>query len=471
MRIMKKRYLRFDIELVSSLSIGSGENDHTDHDVLVGADGTPFIPGSAVAGVIRHALTDLQQPGKALDPRVFGRIGNEEGSHRPDDILESRIVTYDIALRGQQVITTRDMVRLDDYKTAEQGAKFDMEAVEPGAVGTVIIEENLTEEDLSGVDPDTGRPRSPLDEDMAVFRWIARAWQSGRIRFGAKTSRGYGAIKVREEDGQSAFRIAEFDMTMDTSAAAWLAFDPFDDIRSDGAWQQLTVDAGRIDETRIVLRLHQAEGSGISIRRYTTALPIGGISQPDSEQMTYHNADPEDPRDGGDPVIPGTSWAGAFRHAMAGMMEADETKACFGDVNVASGNRTRSQIYFSESRITFDGRRSAHAKVYTRNAINRFSGGTKDGGLFTERTYYDGSTDLIITVRNRVLPQICHALASAIVDLDEGFLSVGGETAIGRGLFKVVGIEINGENIAWTNRADDNYERLRNRLETEGARA
>ena len=41
------------------------------------------------------------------------------------------------------------------------------------------------------------------------------------------------------------------------------------------------------------------------------------------------------------------------------------------------------------------------------------------------------------------------ALAAAITDLHMGFLAVGGLTAIGRGLFKVEEININGKVVDW----------------------
>lgn len=412
MRVQRKRYLRMDIELVSSLSIGSGENENTDHDILVNPNGIPYIPGSAVAGVTRHALSESGLLLEDTDKAIFGHVvinNGTAGSKDTEEQTESCIVTYDVPLRasdGQFHVTSRDMVALDSFKTAIEGAKFDMEALEPGTTGTVIIEENQIEE--SDIDP---------------LLLTAQIWNSEGIRFGAKTTRGYGAIKV-----VGCYR-AEFDMTTPAGVMGWLAFSPLNE-NADcwEAWDNI----GRATTNEIQLELQLEQVGGISIRKYTTDVPPKGTA-PDYAQMTYYN---------GDPVIPGTSWAGAFRHAIEGFVGGDTVKAYFG--NVTPSGKRRSAIYFSESRIT-----GGENKQFTRSAINRFTGGSADKSLYTERTYYGGTTALTIAIRRSAQGderRFLNALAAAVVDLHEGILAVGGETSIGRGLFKVTGV--NGQPIA-----------------------
>lgn len=79
----------------------------------------------------------------------------------------------------------------------------------------------------------------------------------------------------------------------------------------------------------------------------------------------------------------------------------------------------------------------------TRNAIDRFSGGTASGALFTEKTYYGGITKLVIAVKDKISTRQVNALAAAIADLNYGYLSVGGLTSIGRGLFRITAINEN----------------------------
>ena len=57
-----------------------------------------------------------------------------------------------------------------------------------------------------------------------------------------------------------------------------------------------------------------------------------------------------------------------------------------------------------------------------------------------------------------------NALAAALVDLNEGFLSVGGETSIGRGLFTITAL--NGEKAA--DHAADLFAQIRKVFAEEG---
>lgn len=105
--------------------------------------------------------------------------------------------------------------------------------------------------------------------------------------------------------------------------------------------------------------------------------------------------------------------------------------------------KVRSKIMFGETQLV-----NAKPKVMTRNAIDRFSGGTANQALFTEQTYYGGEGELQIEIRKECLtPDVAKALAATITDLNMGFLAVGGLTAIGRGLFNVTSIAIDGKSI------------------------
>lgn len=77
--------------------------------------------------------------------------------------------------------------------------------------------------------------------------------------------------------------------------------------------------------------------------------------------------------------------------------------------------------------------------VTTRNKINRFSAATVDGALYTEKAYFGGETQLEIKIRKD--KENCYQLLAAMLsfvaaDIVRGYLSVGGQTAIGRGIFE-----------------------------------
>lgn len=116
---------------------------------------------------------------------------------------------------------------------------------------------------------------------------------------------------------------------------------------------------------------------------------------------------------------------------------------------------------FSESEII-----NAESKTVTRNAIDRFSGGTVDGALFTEKSCMGGSTTPEIQIRGETIREECaKALAASVVDLDLGFLAVGGETSVGHGIFSVSEICINGGRNLKAGRPEDTYQNLAGRAD------
>lgn len=408
MKICKKEYLKIHIHTTSSLSIGSGNNDTTDSDIIRDGRGIPFIPGTAIAGVTRHAISHMTQ----IDTdRYFGKIDDKNAE-------ESRLSFFDAFPENPDKVSVsiRDQVALDEYKTGIKGAKFDMETLEPGVDFTVLIEQDMR------------------DSDKDVLDHIACIWQDGNISFGAKTTRGYGEFKVVR------IQKAEFDMTESSSVQKWLEFD-MSATEGWSEWKRPSDINISADETVLTIGLRQATGSGLSIRKYTT-LPSekAGESAPDYSQMTVRD---------GNPVIPGTSWAGAFSHHIVALAHIDKAvnpddirKVYFGFVE--NKDKKKSDISFSESVLE-----NASWKILSRNAIDRFTGGTADKALYTEKTCYDGKTKLIIKWKKHGLEpdrKFAELLAASVADLSAGILSIGGETAIGRGMFNV--IDINGVDVS-----------------------
>ena len=86
-------------------------------------------------------------------------------------------------------------------------------------------------------------------------------------------------------------------------------------------------------------------------------------------------------------------------------------------------------------------------KTVTRKSIDRFTSGTNDGALYTEKTYYGGSTELELLFTEKQSDDVKRAVLAVIADLDNGFLSVGGLTSVGRGIFSVEKLCINGQDM------------------------
>ncbi len=381
---MKHIYYRIMFRFLSPLSVGSGENAESDHDILRRKSGKPFLPASAIAGVFRH----YYDGDPALQKSLFGSISDGES-------VGSQILFYDADICSDYSVTVRDCVRLKD-KVGEDGGKFDLEIVESGTEFVTLLE--LSDESAEQY----------VSELLAAF-------SAGELRFGYKTSRGFGIPKVTE------IRRAAFDTDIPDELEAWLCFSPFRaaDWQDRESFTPKAVSGG----LHVLLKLRQT--GAVSIRVYSTEVSEDGSTAPDYHHITLHN---------GTPVIPGTSWAGAFRDRFRQLAGEQKTDALFGFVaqQKSAVQSKRSAVRFSESAIV-----GGTWKNITRNSIDRFTAATKDAALYTERTCFGGTTELEIVLPRELSEEQRFLLGAVILDLHHGLLSVGGLTAVGRGMFTV----------------------------------
>ena len=244
---MKRQvYYRIEMQLASPLSVGSGRNETTDHDIVRDKRGKPYIPASSIAGVFRHTLDD----DIALQNRVFGMISG-------NDSVSSRVVFYDGQLVSESAESVRDSVKLNK-KVGVDGAKFDMETIETGSVFSTIIE--ITDEDET--------------TDSIVEKMISKL-KAGVLRFGAKTSRGYGVVRI------SSLKKCVFESNQ---LDEWLDFDPLDDQSWNGIDEyDLSDDLTGYSK----ISLHLMQNGAISIREYSTDVGENGETLPDFKHISF----------------------------------------------------------------------------------------------------------------------------------------------------------------------------------------
>lgn len=169
---------------------------------------------------------------------------------------------------------------------------------------------------------------------------------------------------------------------------------------------------------------------GISIRRYAARK-----GEPDYVHLTDH----------GVPVIPGSSFAGAIRHRIKNILNelvqagVELPKDIEEIMNLSFGyvkdtQACASNIIISEAEI-----KGAKPMTMIRTGVSRFESAVKDGALYKEKTYVDGKVNLQLQIRKSADPRdekwILGILLLALKDLQNGYLAVGGQTAIGRGVF------------------------------------
>ncbi len=403
-RVKKKILYYVSVRFVSPVSVSSGDGEQTDGDVLRDFDRTPFIAGSSLAGAMRAWLGPEEK-----DDNLFGYSNGEESGKM------SRIFVSDLRFAGAVNIVTRDGVGLTEKKTALTGAKYDMEAIDSGAEGYFVLELVVREQD---------------DENW-IWQQLGQVLyglQNREIRLGCKKTRGYGeleitAIRKREYTKEN---ILEYRNAYEIEKA----LRELPDCREELLAQEKA--CSRYVRIEVPLRLR----GGISIRQYAAKK-----GEPDFVHITAN----------GRPVIPGTSFAGAIRSRMKELIEelgltenADQKeqiiRSIFGYVDGAEAHR--SNLVIGESVIE-----GATELTVARTAVSRFESAAKKGSLYKEKTYVGGTLTLRIEISKDIGTEwVVGLLLPVLKDLQKGYLPVGGQTSIGRGLLEENGpIKIDGK--------------------------
>lgn len=424
-RICARRMIWAAGELASPLLVGSGENEDTDMDLITAPEGTYMIPGSSLAGAMRAYLT--KSLGKEKADFLFGNR-NREGIRDGGEIdYQSSIFVYDVMLKDG-VKAKRNGVRLDCRKTAEELSRYDMQILEPGAKFWIRLELTVRERRIET------SAKEALEESFALLCDCLSGMENGVLRVGAKSRRGYGKLHI------AGVSYCDFIMDREEDFQKWLDFD----------WNRLpdeqksrkSVPKERKDHClRIPLKVKDT----ILIRDYyLKPMGKGGV------YLDYGQLVRKDERETA--VIPGSSWAGAVRSYLAhvvqeaGKMESWETaqealEPFFGTWKTKGKEKLESsKLLFEESKLTATKAGEGYADL-SRNSIDRLFGGTVNGALYHERIWAGGETELVIRWQDKemgdCLQEVLYGLLYWVIcGLYEGFLTVGGETAVGRGAFE-----------------------------------
>lgn len=409
-------YVQYALKLgvKSPLCVSGGADDVTDCDVQKDFDGKPFIPGTSLAGALRGYLEECAEDGNTQDiDTLFGysKIEKENKGDKKEKGTMSRVQISDLCFTDGVKLITRDGIRLE-HKLTVKGAKFDMEAVDTGAECEgfllLIIREGDDKEKMEGL----------VEQALAGL-------MHGEIRLGANKNRGFGEFTVVK---------AKKKIFTAPNIHDWLAFDRAAFLESDG--DEFTVD--KPEQSRyLTIRVPLKQKGGISIRRYSVV-----PGEPDYEHITSNDC----------PVVPGSSWNGAIRSRVEEILtqlKVDSPKAYidewFGYVREDGFDAKQSDIIISESVI-----KGGVDFSMTRTKINRFDSSVVSGALYSEKSHFNGELVLELKVRTNYYDEkgeqtkddryqyepIVGMLLIALKDIQNGYLAIGGQTAVGRGIFE-----------------------------------
>lgn len=421
-----RQVARVTVEALTPICVGSGESTiDTDSEVALDINGLPYIPGTALAGVLRHAMgeadskSDLfgyQDKDKGLGSRLIVSEARMVGS---DGIaVDGMIGDKDAFLEHYGNLPIRQHVRIDGNGVAADTGKFDGKVV---FKGTRFVFEIELKQDA---------------RDDAELRSILDQLKRSELRFGGGTRNGFGKVDVKA----CAYRVYDLEDAADLKDYIEKSSSLADGLKGGEEYEFNTV-GGTATVYELTLRPDDfflfgaghgnEEADMIPVKE--SVVEWGNDGKPTfRENLT---------------LLPATSLKGALRHRtlyhlnrkrgifadMGGELSEKDVEPLFGYAGPNNdGTATRGKVLLSDIFAALDTEKYANHV-----AVDRFTGGTIGGALFTE-LMTDGrgrefKTEICLT--ESVDNDLQEALEQALTDICTGSLPLGGGVNRGNGCF------------------------------------
>ena len=475
---------RVTIEAATPLAIGSGKKSIlTDATINRDANDLPFIPGTTLAGLIRHAINE------ELADRLMGFIKKKNDKKDEYEVEGSRLIVTEAKLlnrKGKAIdgllnIETacddEDKAFLDDFKHApirqhakinhrgvtEDKGKFDEEVVPKGACFCFEMElmaNPKSEEELA--------------EYKQNFKDLLGVLVADGFRVGGKSRNGFGKIEVvgkaclyRELDLSLP---ADLDLYLKKSASLAETWDGFEPLELEKP-QESRYTRYKLEITpKDFLFFGSGFGNEDVDHSYIKEQHITWDGDGNSGRWHSQNLSL---------VVPASSVKGALAHRtafhfnklaerFADDIPAEELANHSGKHNEAvcalfgsEGNDDDNQPYKKENATQrCDGKRRGHVlfadivtlknkktdkKIHNHLKIDRFTGGAIEGALFDEEALLAHpdepemlGLELLVDVDERINEdqRIILAFEEALKDVCKGLLPLGGNVNKGYGQFE-----------------------------------
>lgn len=437
---------RVTLEALSAHGIHSGQGDAT-HDVLLvrDANGLPALPGSSVAGVLRHRYRECY--GADATGRLFGQLGAQaqpswlnvgwglvhDSNNQPHEGLLSDDELNDelLSLLKNSKPLVRQRVRLEHTGTAADSGKFDVTLIPAGVRYTAWLSFWCDDSDESreqwanllallgtglrvghGTRSGTGHFKV---QHLATARWDLRT-PEGRKSYSARPR------LRRETHGLS--------VHSDHAASVSTGLQVELQLRAESGW--------RVGGGEFSLNQHkEKEPQLLPQHEYRVTWSAAGRAT--TEARSY--------------LLAGSAIKGALRHRVAyhyrclvgDFAHENSTPApehcpavqqLFGHADDDQG--VAGLLVFSD--LVFDKQKDTQTHVLTHNRIDRFTGGVMNGALFGEEVLWQTPLSLRIGLLNpeklaALASPIRQALQRTLDDLAQGWLPLGASGSRGLGVF------------------------------------
>ena len=446
---------RFTLEADTALSISTGNPDGVFDTALVrDANGLPALPGTSLAGVLRHLWIATRGDKETAANDLFGYQQRKEGDAsrlqvswgalldsqgRPAEglltdpqRLEDEL--YQAVLDQQDSPVHRDRVRLTHRGAAADRAKFDRAILPAGHRFAVELK-------LWAESPESGQ---------AEWEDLLRLLRHPAFRLGGNTRAGLGRMRLVElhqgcfdlKNTKQRKRYSELGRGLsDTESLKNTKIESPE--HSDWIGGELLLEA------RGPWRIGQGRESLRDSDKPADLLPKT------EECIVWNNGKGE--RQQKMLLVPASAIKGALAHRIAfhyrrhaglwnsedAMLDDDRPEALHSLLGWIKDSSDGKDDTGRAGALLIDDIRISLGKVdilhQMHNAIDRFTGGVRNRMLFDEESLIGGELRIPIALKKSALesagPEVRLALNDALDDLCQGRLAIGSKTSTGNGFF------------------------------------
>ncbi|HEU4327850.1 MAG TPA: RAMP superfamily CRISPR-associated protein [Roseiflexaceae bacterium] len=453
--ITQRVVVRGTLELTAPAHFGGGvESDLADLALLRDAAGDGLLlPGTSIAGALRSELRAYER-GHRVPEQQARRIGQAPrlaqaglaelllGGQQGDPDGEQSPLLIGDSLAEPTPIEVRDGVAIDPAtRTAQDEKKYSLELVPAGTRFPLTMELLVPADTVLA-----GRLRLALALALDAL-------QRGAIPLGARSARGYGTCLVREWE-VTTYDLSDTDhllayLTADyRQQEPWAGYAATVPLRGAQIAELLGVASAASDgQPRITGAPEDQRRTVTLTARFALASPLlirsdlperEGAFAPDATHLRRRAAHVPDAPDADpfEPVLPGTSVAGALRARALriantlGARDTSAVEALFGPEQ--GGGAEVRPLHASRLRVSEQPLTAARSLVQSRMSIDRFTGGALDTALFSEAPLTAGEVGLTVAIHDPCDAEI-GLLLLLLKDLWTGDLPLGGTSSIGRG--------------------------------------
>ncbi|NJL63411.1 MAG: hypothetical protein HC903_18230 [Methylacidiphilales bacterium] len=391
---------------------GSGDNDgDTDLEILRDSiEDKALLMGSSIAGALRNYLREQKNGYGAVDDSIlFG------GQRSDDDGEQSSLIVNDALSSDVINLELRDGVKINSItKTADDGAKYDLEFLEAGTKFSLYFELLIDGKESN---------RERLIRELVLS---LQGLESGKIRLGIKKNRGFGRCHVEK------WQVWKFNLREYKQRIQWLTFPHWESGLLDN-YQTCDNIANALGVTLAEEDKRQHLTITAEFTLASHLLIRSGQASTDKAPDVVHL---KSQRDGeAKPILSGTSLTGVLRHRAERIVNTIQKDIniindIFGFVDEKTKKAKASRLVVDEVEIN-----KTTDLVQNRIAIDRFTGGALHGALFNEQPIFgNDETNLEINLKLRQPKDAEIGLLLLLLkDLWTGDLTVGGTSSIGRG--------------------------------------